>query len=77
MTDTFYPVFNEHPPLAFRIEAVFFRIFGDNRFVERFYPLLTTFITALINVSIWKQTLKKSLTGWPPLLFWITMTQHL
>lgn len=72
-TDTLFPVFTEHPPLAFGIEAILFRVFGDSRFVERFYSLLTVLITGLILVSIWKTILKKSSTGWLPLLFWITM----
>ena len=73
LTDTLFPVFVEHPPLAFGIEAIFFRIFGDSRFVEKFYSLLTIIITAMIIVSIWKLILKKSSTGWIPVLLWITM----
>ena len=73
LTDTLHPVFVEHPPLAFGIEAILFRIFGDSRFVERFYSLLTIIITAMIIVSIWKLILKKSSTGWIPIFFWITM----
>jgi len=73
LTDTLFPVFVEHPPLVFGLEAILFKIFGDSRFVERFYSLLTTIITGIIIASIWKQTLKKSSTGWLPLLFWITM----
>jgi len=73
LTDTIYPVFIEHPPLAFGLEAILFKVFGDSRFVERFYSLLTIFITGIIIVSIWKLILKKSSTGWLPVLFWITM----
>ncbi len=72
-SDTMFPVFVEHPPLAFGIEGILFRILGDNRFVERFYSLFTIFITAIVIVLIWKTVLKKSSTGWLPLLFWITM----
>jgi 4-amino-4-deoxy-L-arabinose transferase-like glycosyltransferase len=72
-TDTLFPVFVEHPPLAFGLEAILYKVFGDSRFVERFYSLLTTIITGIIIASIWKQTLKKSSTGWLPLFFWITM----
>ena len=72
-SDTLFPVFVEHPPLAFGIEGILFRLFGDNRFVERFYSLFTIFLTAIIIVAIWKQLLKKSSTAWLPLLFWITM----
>ena len=73
LTNTLFPVFVEHPPLAFGIESIFFTIFGDSRFVERFYSLLTIVITAIIIVSIWKLLLKKSSTGWIPLVLWITM----
>jgi 4-amino-4-deoxy-L-arabinose transferase-like glycosyltransferase len=72
-TDTFFPVFVEHPPLAFGIEGILFRIFGDNRFVERFYSLLTIVITAIVIVYIWKTIVKKPATAWLPLLFWIAM----
>ncbi len=73
LTDILFPVFVEHPPLAFGLEGILFRIFGDNRFIERAYSLMTTIVTGIIIVSIWKQTLRKSPTGWLPLLFWITM----
>ena len=72
-SDTLFPVFMEHPPLAFGLEGVFFMIFGDSRFVERFYSLLTIPITAIVLVSIWKQLQKNSSTGWLPVLFWILM----
>ena len=72
-SDTFFPVFVEHPPLAFGIEGLLFRIFGDNRFVERFYSLFTIVLTAIIIVFIWKAVIKKSSAPWLPLLFWITM----
>ncbi len=72
-SDTLFPVFMEHPPLALGLESIFFMIFGENRFVERFYSVLTILITAMILVSIWKQLLKNSSTGWLPLMFWILM----
>ena len=72
-SDTLFPVFMEHPPLAFGLEGFFYMIFGDSRFVERFYSLLTILITAIVIVSIWKQLLKNSSTGWLPVLFWILM----
>ena len=72
-SDTMFQAFTEHPPLAFGLESIFFRIFGDSRFVERFYSVLTTLITAVLIVSIWKQVLKKSKTAWLPVFLWITM----
>jgi 4-amino-4-deoxy-L-arabinose transferase-like glycosyltransferase len=73
LTNTLFPFFVEHPPLAFGLEGILFKVFGDNRFVERFYSLLTIIITGMIIVSIWKLILKKSSTAWLPLFFWITM----
>ena len=73
LTNTLFPSFFEHPPLAFGLEGILFKIFGDSRFVERFYSLLTFIITGMLIVSIWKLFLKKSATGWLPLLFWVAM----
>jgi 4-amino-4-deoxy-L-arabinose transferase-like glycosyltransferase len=67
------PVFLEHPPLAFGLEGILFKIFGDSRFVERIYSLITILAEGLIIVSIWKNLTKKISGGWIPLLFWISM----
>lgn len=72
-SDTLFPVFTEHPPLAFGLEGILFKVFGDSRFVERFYSLMTILITAMIIVLIWRLIMKKSSTAWLPVLFWITM----
>ena len=47
-TATSYPIFYEHPPLAMGLQSIFFKIFGDSVYVERFYSLLTFIITGLI-----------------------------
>src|SRR3954468_4463643 len=39
--------FHEQPPLVFGIQAIFFKIFGDSLYVERFYTFLMLCITAL------------------------------
>lgn len=70
---TLFPVFMEHPPLAFGLEGLLFMIFGDTRYVERFYSLMTIVITAMVMVMIWKKLLKGSSTGWLPVQFWILM----
>ncbi|MEZ4923211.1 MAG: glycosyltransferase family 39 protein [Crocinitomicaceae bacterium] len=46
--------FHEHPPLVFWIQAFFFKILGDSMYVERFYSLLTAFITAWLIFKSWK-----------------------
>jgi 4-amino-4-deoxy-L-arabinose transferase-like glycosyltransferase len=73
LTNTLFPAFVEHPALAFGLEGILFKIFGDSRFVERFYSLMTIIITGMIIVSIWKLILKKSSIGWLPVLLWIAM----
>jgi 4-amino-4-deoxy-L-arabinose transferase-like glycosyltransferase len=69
--------FHEHPPLVFAIQSLFFKIFGDSMYVERFYTFLTMCITAFLIKILWNEinkndeTLKK--TGWLPLFLWITI----
>jgi chromate transport protein ChrA len=72
-SDTLFPVFTEHPPLVFGLQGLLFRVFGDSRFVERFYSLITIIITALIIALIWKLIRKKSAITWLPVVFWISM----
>ena len=50
--------FYEHPPLAFFIQSVFFRIFGSSTLVEAFYGyflgLLTLFIVSKISLDFFQ-----------------------
>ena len=72
-TATSYPIFYEHPPLAMGLQSIFFKIFGDSVYVERFYSLLTFIITGLIIHLIWQNISNKKIKNlsWIPLLFWI------
>lgn len=70
-TATCIPDFHEHPPLAFGIQSIFLRLFGDSRFVDRFYSLLTVVITGFIILKIWKELGHRN--GWIPLLIWLTI----
>ena len=74
-TDTLYPSFHEHPPLSFGIQSIFFIIFGDNIYVERFYSLLTYIITGIIIILIWNKISNNKFKSiaWLPLFFWITI----
>ncbi len=74
-TSTFYTHFNEHPPLAFWIQSLFFKLFGNSILVERLYSVSTFFITGIIIIKIWQsiaQPFLKSL-AWIPLIFWISI----
>jgi len=68
-TSTFLPEFHEHPPLAFGIQSIFYKIFGESRFIDRFYSLLTVIISGYIIVRIWKNLGYRN--GWLPLFIWI------
>lgn len=68
--------FHEQPPLGIGIQALFFKMLGNSLYVERFYSLLTCFMTAGLISLVWKQeTLKEDSgikpLGWLPILFWI------
>lgn len=72
-TEISYPIFYEHPPLAIGLQSIFFQIFGDSIYVERFYSLSTFIITGVIIHLIWKKISTKELKdlSWIPLFFWI------
>jgi 4-amino-4-deoxy-L-arabinose transferase-like glycosyltransferase len=55
LTETLYPSFHEHPPLAFGLQSIFFRIFGDGIWIERLYSFLSFIIIAILLVKLWKK----------------------
>jgi len=70
-TNTIFPAFHEHPPLAFGLQSLCFSIFGDGIYVERFYSLGTFFIVGLLIHFIWKEWSGSSKFSWIPLLLWV------
>ncbi len=75
LTQTLYPHFHEHPPLAMGMQSLFFRLFGDAFWIERLYSVLTFAITGIGLFKIGKEVLGKEAinTFWVALLFWITV----
>jgi hypothetical protein len=74
-TSTLYPHFHEHPPLAFGLEGIFFRILGDGFLTERIYSMVSFLLSGAVIILIWRRIAGeeyKSLS-WLPLLFWITI----
>lgn len=72
-----YGIFNEfyeHPPLALGLQSLWFKVFGDSIFVERFYSLSTFIIVGYLIVLIWGKFTGDKKHGWIPLLLWITIT---
>lgn len=68
-TDIHLTHFHEHPPFAFGLQSLFYTLFGDNRYIDKAYSLLTYLITAYLIVKIWKQLKLKK--GWIALLLWL------
>lgn len=73
LTHTLYPHFHEHPPLAFGIQSLFFKLFGDSIYIERIYSFGTFIITGFIITRIWNKVTKPIFhkLSWLPLFFWI------
>ena len=72
-TQTLYPEFRQHPPLALGMEALAFKVFGDHLWVEKAYSVLTFLLSGLLIALIWKRTTNNLHWAWLPLLFWIAM----
>lgn len=69
------PSFHEQPPLVFGIQSLFYKIFGDSIYVERFYTLLMLIAHIILINVLWKlnfdKTLEQRKLGWIAVTFWI------
>ena len=72
-TQTIGNVFHSHPPLAFGLEALLFKAFGDHWWVEKLYSALTFLVSGILIAAIWKSTTNRPCMAWLPLLFWSVM----
>lgn len=36
LSETLFPEFHEHPPLAFGIQSIFYNLFGESFYVEKY-----------------------------------------
>lgn len=72
-SDTFLPVFCEHPPMAIWIESLCFRIFGTSIFVERFYAVLCIIFIGFLMMKIWKEIVNETVTAWFPLFLFVSV----
>lgn len=70
-SQTLFPEFYQHPPLAMGLQAIFFKLFGDSYLIERFYSLSTFLISGLLIGKIWIEIGNTKHSAWLPLLFWI------
>ncbi|MFT4696285.1 MAG: 4-amino-4-deoxy-L-arabinose transferase-like glycosyltransferase [Urechidicola sp.] len=74
LSNSIFPEFYEHPPLAIGLQSLWFSLFGDSVLVERFYSLFTYLLTGIGLVSVWVQLGKSIKTGWIPLFFWLMVS---
>jgi 4-amino-4-deoxy-L-arabinose transferase-like glycosyltransferase len=70
-TNTFFPEFHEHPPLAMFIESLYFDLFGYNWFVDKFYSFSTYIFTAVVIHKIWKLVNPNYAISWLIIFFWL------
>lgn len=61
--------FRGQPPLAFGIQSIFFTLFGESRFIDKLYSIITFVLVGYIILKIW--AILKFKHGWIPLLFWL------
>ncbi|MDS7594960.1 glycosyltransferase family 39 protein [Agrobacterium tumefaciens] len=52
-SEALFPVFAEHPPLMFWLQAIGFAVFGDSVAVEKGFSLLIFVIAAALLLQIW------------------------
>lgn len=71
LSETLYPAFYQHPPLALGLEALAFKIFGNSLLVERFYSLFSYFFVVFFLVKIWTALGKNAKSAWIPVAFWL------
>ena len=72
-TQTLYPEFRQHPPLALGMEALAFKALGDHWWVEKTYSVLTFLFCGLLIALIWKRSTNNIRWAWLPLLFWLAI----
>ena len=69
--------FHEQPPLAFGIQAVFFRLLGDSIYTERIYTFLMLLLAAWLIHKLWREIFREdsrvAALSWLPILLWVTM----
>lgn len=69
--------FHEHPPLAFGLQSIGFRVCGDQFWVERLYSAVCApgliFVIALLWRAGFRGIHEAPIGGWFPVLLWMTI----
>lgn len=75
MSETLFPIFYQHPPLAMGFMSLLFMLFGDGFWVEKVYALFIFYTNVLVLWMLWKEILPepKNRSFAIPLLFFLSM----
>lgn len=69
-TPAVHPEFYEHPPFSFGLHSVFYRLFGDQPWVDRIYPYTMYGLSVLMLRRIWALFMPEGHRAWIPQLLW-------
>ncbi len=72
-TETIAAHFKGHPPLAFWIQSLFYKVFGDSYLIEKFYSALTYALTGFFMVKTWNLVSKFKKLAWLPIIVWLSI----
>ncbi len=69
-TPYIHPEFYEHPPFSFGLHSVYYRLFGDQFWVDRMYPYTMYGLSVLMLRRIWVLFMPEGHRAWIPQLLW-------
>lgn len=77
-TTTLHASFHEQPPLALFLQSLFFRLFGDSIYVERWYCFVFALVMICLMIRTWILVAGKEMKYyWLPVLLWISIPLNL
>lgn len=76
LSPVMHPHFKEHPALFFVCQSLWFRVFGDQPWVEKAYGLFLLLASLPLLTQAWRLTRPAGTdtrSGWMPLCLWVAM----
>jgi 4-amino-4-deoxy-L-arabinose transferase-like glycosyltransferase len=77
LSETFFKVHYEHPPLVYWIQSLFFRLLGDSPYVEGIYGFIIGVLILCGTAACWQQVHRhvqaRGVGSWWPLLLLISL----
>lgn len=69
-TDAVHSIYAEHPPFSFALHSLFYRLFGDQPWVDRFYAYTLYGLSVLMIRRLWMLFTPSGHRAWIPQLLW-------